>query len=128
MNAWPSGANRNWPERAGRGREAHRPRAPVLRHEARERGEHDHERAAREAEPEQHAAGQRERRAVVLCDISAMPSDVERAAGGEHAAGAVAVGDRAGERLAEAPQQVLDRDRERERLAVEAAQPPTAAR
>ena len=47
---------------------------------------------------------------------------VQQAAGGQHAARAVAVGDPARDRLAEAPHEVLDRDRERERLAIPPAQ------
>ena len=110
------------PERARGGREAHRPRAPLGRHEPGERGQHDRERRAREAEAEQHAAGQAQRGRVRAVRHQHRAGRVHHAARGEHPARAVAVGDRAGERLAEAPHQVLEPDRERERLAVEAAQ------
>ncbi len=58
---------------------------------------------------------------LVVCDISARPGGVHQPADRQHAPGAVAVGHRAGERLPEPPQEVLERDRERERLAVEPA-------
>ena len=65
MKLWPSGANRNWPiEPAAVARPiAHERRSGL--HEPRERGDDDRERAAREAEADEHAAGQRERAGVV---------------------------------------------------------------
>ena len=48
---------------------------------------------------------------VVACAISASPSAYSSGADHHHAIGAEAVGDAAGKRLADAPQQVLDRKR-----------------
>ena len=108
--------------RARRGRQAERPRAPVLRHEPGEGREHDHERAAGEPEPDQHAAGQRQLRLGRADRHQCRARRVQQPAHGQHAAGAVAVRDPARDRLAEAPDEVLDRDRERERLAIPPAQ------
>ena len=53
--------------------------------------------------------------------ISDEAGGIDDTAAGEHAARAVAVGDRAGDRLADAPHDVLDGDRQREDLAAPAA-------
>ena len=62
MKPCPTGANRNSPIETGGAREAHRPRGAVRAHRPRERGDHDRERPAGQAETDDHAAGQRERR------------------------------------------------------------------
>jgi hypothetical protein len=49
-----------------------------------------------------------------------VPGGVQEAAYREHANGAEAVGDRAGERLTDAPQQVLERKGERKNIAAPA--------
>jgi len=74
-----------------------------------------------EAKPDQHARGQRQLRARRALRHQHRAEHVEEAAAGQHPRGAVAVGDRAGDGLPEAPDEVLHRDREGERLAVEAA-------
>ena len=52
---------------------------------------------------------------------------VEQRPDAQHARGAEAVGDRTRKRLANAPQQVLQREREREHVAAPAVAPATAA-
>ncbi len=75
-----------------------------------------------EADADDHAAGDRECGAAGTEAHQGDADRVDGAAGREDARGAVAVGDRAAERLTEAPQEVLHGDRERERAAVPAAQ------
>ena len=121
MKPWPSGAKRNWPIEP----------AAVARPMAQERRSGGTSRAkaamtivneppARPRPTSTPPVSASVRRGAQRHERDA--DRVDHAAGGEHAPGAVAVGDRARERLAEAPQQVLDRDRERERLAIPAAQ------
>jgi hypothetical protein len=107
--------------RARGGGQAHRPGAPIGAHEAREGGDDDRERPARDAEADEDAAGEREdaRRGALGHERHA--AGIDEPAHREDAAGTPAVGDRAGERLAEAPEEVLEGDRQRERLAVEPA-------
>src|SRR5215831_2218563 len=91
--------------------------APALGQELAERGEHDGEGTAGQAEADEDAGGEVEhprRRRVRHQDQA---NGVKSAAGPQHAHGAVAVGDGAGKRLAEAPEDVLDRQREAEHVA-----------
>ena len=104
-------------ERAGRRAETKCRRAPLRRHQFAERADHDGERAARQAEADQHAGrqSQHQRRGRIGHQVEAEP--IEHGAEREHARRAVAVGNGAGDRLADAPQQILNSQREGEDVA-----------
>ena len=104
-------------EAAGRGGDAHGPRAPLGRHAPGEGGHDDGERAAGEAQADQDAGGQVHLQRGLGHGHQRHARGVEQAAHGQHPRAAEPVGERPGERLARAPEQVLDRDREREHLA-----------
>ena len=107
-------------ERAGRGAGAERKRPPSLRHQLAEGADHHGERATGKAETDQHAGRQVQfqRRAGVGHPDDA--GDVEQQPADQHPDRAEAVGERARERLAGAPQQHLDRQRQREHVAAPA--------
>ena len=107
-------------ERARRGAGAEGHRAPVFGQELAEGAEHEIERAARQAEADQHAGAemQHARRRRIGHDHE--PERIEERAGAQHARRPEPVGDRAGEGLAQAPEQVLHRDGEAERVAAPA--------
>ena len=59
ISTLPMGGNRNWPEGAGRRARAEGEPAPLLRQQLAEGAEHEVERAARQAEADQHAGAER---------------------------------------------------------------------
>jgi len=82
-----------------------------------EKDEHDGEGTAGQTEADEDAGGEVEhpgRRRVRHQDQA---DRVKRAAGAQYAHGAVAVGDCAGKRLADAPEDVLNRERQAEHVA-----------
>jgi hypothetical protein len=105
-----SGENRNC-ERAGRGAGAEGKRAHIFRQELSERPEHDRERAAGEAEADEHAGSEVEHFRRCGVGHQGEPGSAEHRAYAQHFDGAEAVGNRARERLADAPQQHLQRER-----------------
>ena len=107
-------------ERAGRRHRAERDVAPAFRQELAERADHHRHRRARQAQADQDAGGQMQhlRRRRARGEIE--PERIEDDADAQHPRRAVFVGDRAGERLAETPQQVLQGERQREHVAAPA--------
>jgi hypothetical protein len=104
-------------ERAGGGAGAEGEGPPALRQELAEGADHQVERAAGEAEADQHPGAQMEhsgRRGVGHDDEA---ERVEEGARAQDAGGAEAVGDGAREGLADAPQEVLEGDGEPEDVA-----------
>ena len=87
------------------------------RHELAERRQHAPERAAGKAEADQHAGRSIEQRRAGGMRHQRQTERVQQRAGAQHPHGAEAVGDDAAERLADAPQQVLQREREGEDVA-----------
>ena len=108
------------PERSGGRAEAEREAAPFRLHDFSESGEHDVERAAGKPEADQDAGGEIERDGRRRNGHQGKARRIEHDAGAEHAHGAELVGDGAGERLTDAPQQILDREGEREYIAAPA--------
>ena len=104
-------------ERAGRGHRAERDVAPAFRQQLAERADHHRHRRSRQAQADQHAGRQMQhlRRRRARGEIE--PERIQDDADAKHPRRAVFVGDRAGERLAETPQQVLQRERQREHVA-----------
>ncbi len=105
------------PERAGRGRQAHRQAAALRRDGAADDRQDDAERRAAERAAEQHRAIQVQQPRDVDVGKANQAQDVADRAGRDHAPGPVAVGEAAGERAERAPHQVLQRDGEGEHLA-----------
>ena len=91
-----------------------------FRQELAERREHDGEARAGEAEADQHAGREMQHARRRGIGHQREPGRVDHAADRKREQRAVAVRDRAGERQCRAPQQVLDRDREREHVAAPA--------
>ncbi len=108
------------PERAGRGAGAEADQPPVLGQELAERREHDGERAAREAEADEHAGGEIEHAGRARLRHQREPERIENGAAAQHTQRAEAVGEGARERLADAPEQILKRDGEPEYAAIPA--------
>ena len=105
------------PERAGRSAEPEGKRAPLRRQQLSEGREDDRERRAGEAETDESAGRCVEQRRARRVRHQGEAGGEHQGAGTEHPHGAVAVGDDAGERLADAPQQILQREREGENVA-----------
>jgi hypothetical protein len=105
------------PERTGRGAEPEGERAPFRRQQLAEGREDDRERGTGEAEPDECAGGGIEQRCVRRMRHQREAGGEHQRAGAEHPHGAEAVGDDAGERLADAPQQILQGERERKDVA-----------
>ena len=101
------------PERARGRTQSEGDRTPFRRQQLRERRENDHERGAGQAESDQDAGRKIEHRGAARVRHEREAGRVHQPTDAEHPTGAVAVGDHAGERLADAPQQVLQRERER---------------
>ncbi len=104
--------------RRGAGAEGHR--ALFGRQQLAEGREHEVERRAGKAETDQHAAGDRQRRRVGRNRHQVEAGSIEQRAAPEHLERAETIGNRAHERLADAPHQVLDRQCEGEDIAAPA--------
>jgi hypothetical protein len=102
------------PERAGRGTEPEGERAPFRRQELSERRENDDERGAGQAEADERAGRYVEQRRARRMRHQGEAGGEHQGAGTEHPHGAEAVGDDAGERLADAPQEILEGEPEGE--------------
>ena len=107
-------------ERAGRRPHAERDRPPACRQELGKGADHDAERTTAEAEPNQHAGRQMKLKRRFGIGHPHDAADVEQSSPDQHPGGAEAIGERAGERLAGAPQQHFDRQRQREHVAAPA--------
>ena len=94
--------------------------APFRRQELAEGAEHQVERAAGQTEADQHAGADMQNPGGGGIGHDDEAERIEKRARAEHAEGAEPVGDRTGEGLADAPQQVLDRDGEAEGVAAPA--------
>ena len=105
------------PERACGRAKAEGERAPLRRQQLAERRQNDHERGAGKAESDQHAGGNVEHRGAGRMRHQREAGGIHQPADAEHPTGAEAVGDDAGERLADAPKQVLQRQRKGEYVA-----------
>ena len=109
--------HRELAERAGGRRDAER-HAPFFgREPASKHARDDAERDARQARADQHAGRQHEEPRRGGVGHQREPARVQEPAAEHHARRAEAVGDHAGERLREAPDQILHGDRQREGLA-----------
>ena len=104
-------------ERARRCAGAEGDRAPAFRQQLTERGNHEVERAARQAEADQHAGRQIEHAGRRRLRHHVDAGGVEQRARDDHPHRAEAVGDRARERLRRAIEQRLHRHRQREDFA-----------
>ena len=104
--------------RGGAGAEGER--APAFRQELAESRQHDAEGAAGEAEADEDAGRNAEKKRRVGVGHQREPDGIENPAAAEHPHGAEAIGQHAGKRLARAPQDVLDREREAEHIAIPA--------
>jgi hypothetical protein len=104
-------------ERAGRRAGAECERPPVVGHELAERPDHQVERTARQAETDENAGRELEHRRRRGIGHEHEAERIEQRPGPQDANRAEAVRHSAGEWLADAPQQILDGDREREHVA-----------
>ena len=105
------------PERAGRGAGAERKAALLGRQQLAERRQHQVERTARQPEADQDAGAEIERQRRRRITHQKQTAGIEQRADDHHAQDAEAIGDGARDRLAQAPQQVLQRQREAEHVA-----------
>ena len=105
-------------ERARRRAGAEGERTPARRQELAESAEHDRERAAGKAEADEHAGPEIEHPGRGRIRHQDETDGIEHAAGAQHAHGAVAIGNRAGERLTHTPQDVLYGQRQPEHVAI----------
>ena len=105
------------PERAGRGAGAERKAALLRRQQLAERRQHQVERTAGQTKADQNAGAEIERQRRRRIAHQQQAAGIEQRADDHHAHDAEAVGDGARDRLAEAPQQVLQRQREAEHVA-----------
>src|SRR4029077_14700904 len=101
-------------ERTGGGARAESEQAPALGQELAECGEHYGERTAGETETDEDTGREVEHRWRCRIRHQDQTNGVERAAGAQHPHRAEAIGDGAGKRLAPAPEDVLDRQRQSE--------------
>ena len=104
-------------ERAGRGAGAERDAALLRRQQFAERRQHQIERTAGQAEADQHAGAEIERHRRRRIAHQQQAAGIEQRADHHHAQHAETVGDRARDRLAQSPQQVLQRQRQAEHVA-----------
>ena len=104
-------------ERARRGAGPEGERPPFRRQELAEGAEDEVERRAREAEADEHAGAEMHQPGRRRIGHDREPERVEDRPGADHAHRAEAVGDGACEGLADAPEQVLQRDRQAEDVA-----------
>ena len=109
ISARASGENRNCPNEPA-AVPAPNANERQYRHQLAERADHDGERAAGEAEADQHAGRDVQRRGRGRIGHQGEAKRVQDRADADNPHGAEAVGDAAGERLDGAPEQVLDRD------------------
>ena len=106
------------PERSCRRSGPEREHAPAVGHKLAECADHKTERASGEPEPDQHAGAEVQHRRGRRRGHQPQTQCVENGAGGENPDRAELVGKRAGKRLARAPQDILDRQRERKYVAI----------
>ena len=105
------------PERSGGGAGAKRNAAPLGRQQLAERGQHQIERTAGQSEADQDAGADIERQRRRGVAHHEQTAGVQNCADTHHAQDAEPVGDRAGNRLAQSPQQILNGEREAEHVA-----------
>ena len=100
-------------ERGGCGDEPERKRPPLRRHNLAKARDNEVERATRQPQAHKHAHREGERSGRGGIGHEADAERIKRAAAGQYAQGADAVGDGARHGLKQAPQQVLQRERKR---------------
>jgi hypothetical protein len=110
----------NWPNEPGRAGDAHGHAAFFRRHGTADHAENHRERGAGQADADQQAGTERQRPDRVGHAHQHQPRGVQDAADDHHLRRAQPVGQRAGERLRQAPDQVLQGDGEGEHLAAPA--------
>jgi hypothetical protein len=107
-------------ERSGRGAGAEGKRPPLRRHQLAERADHDSERGAGQPEADHDAGTEMEHRRRAGIGHRSQAERVENRARAENRRGAETIRHCAREGLGRAPQQHLDREREREQVAAPA--------